>query len=84
MDLELLGNVFWEGEHIRLVHTSKDISRELVKQVTSSCRKIRCKCVCERLARLSTSHDVTLMFLQLFSCLTTSSCLIIVSLPVLS
>ena len=42
------GNVLWEGDHVRLVLTSKDskgLSKELVSQVSSSLRKIGCRCV---------------------------------------
>ena len=48
-DLGLVrGNVFWEGDHVRLVLTPKDskgLSKELVSQVSSSLRKIGCRCV---------------------------------------
>ena len=39
---------FWEGEHVRLVVTprdSKGLNNELVSQVSSSLRKIGCRCV---------------------------------------
>ena len=42
------GNVFWEGDHVRLVLTPKDskgLPKELVSQVSSSLRKIGCRCV---------------------------------------
>ena len=42
------GNVLWEGDHVRLVLTPKDskgLSKELVSQVSSSLRKIACRCV---------------------------------------
>ena len=42
------GNVLWEGDHVRLVLTPKDskgLSKELVSQVSSSLRKIGCRCV---------------------------------------
>ena len=42
------GNVFWEGEHIRLVLTPKDskgLTKVFVSQVSSSLRKIGCRCV---------------------------------------
>ena len=41
------GNVLWEG-HVRLVLTPKDskgLSKELVSQVSSSLKKIGCRCV---------------------------------------
>ena len=42
------GNVRWEGDHVRLVLTTKDskgLSKELVSQVSSSLRKIGGRCV---------------------------------------
>ena len=42
------GNVLWEGDHVRLVLTPKDskgLSKELVSRVSSSLRKIGCRCV---------------------------------------
>ena len=42
------GNVLWEGDHVRLVLTPKDskgLSKELVSQVSSSLRRIGCRCV---------------------------------------
>ena len=42
------GIVLWEGDHVRLVLTPKDskgLSKELVSQVSSSLRKIGCRCV---------------------------------------
>ena len=42
------GNVLWEGDHVRLVLTPEDstgLSEELVSQVSSSLRKIDCRCV---------------------------------------
>ena len=43
------GNVLWEGDHVKLVLTPKDskgLSKELVSQVSSSLRKIGCRCLC--------------------------------------
>ena len=40
--------MLWEGDHVRLVLTPKDskgLSKELVRQVSSSLRKIGCRCV---------------------------------------
>ena len=46
LDSFVRGNVFWEGEHVRLVLThSKGLSKELVNQVSASLRKIGCRCV---------------------------------------
>ena len=42
------GNVRWEGDHVRLILTvadSKGVTRELVSQVSSSLRRIGCRCV---------------------------------------
>ena len=42
------GNVLWEGDNVTLVLTPKDstgLSKELVSQVSSSLRKIGCRCV---------------------------------------
>ena len=48
-DLGLVSwNVLWEGHHVRLVLTPKDskgLSKELISQVSSSLRKIGCRCV---------------------------------------
>ena len=46
--VDLRGNMLWEGDHGRLVLTSKDskgLSKELVSQESSSLRKIGCTCV---------------------------------------
>ena len=48
------GKVFWEGEHVRLVLTprgSKGLTKELVSQVSSSLRKIGCRCVLDETIR---------------------------------
>ena len=48
------GKVSLEGEHVRLVLTprdSKELTRELVSQVSSSLRKIGCRCVLDETAR---------------------------------
>ena len=40
--------MFWEREHVRLVLTSNDskgLTKELVSQVSTSLRKIGCRCV---------------------------------------
>ena len=41
-------DVFWEGEHVRLVLTPngrKGLTREFVSQLSASSRKIGCRCV---------------------------------------
>ena len=46
--------MFWEGEHVRLVLTprnSKGLTKELVSQVSSSLRKIGCRCVLDETIR---------------------------------
>ena len=48
------GKVFWEGEHERLALTprdSKGLTKELVIQVSSSLRKIGCRCVLDETIR---------------------------------
>ena len=48
LDSFVRGAAFWEGEHVRLVLTpdvSKQLTKELVSQVSASLRKIRCRCV---------------------------------------
>ena len=40
--------MLWEGNHVRIVLTPKDskrLSKEVVSQVSSSLRKIGCRCV---------------------------------------
>ena len=48
LDSFVRGAAFWEGEHVRLVLTpddSKQLTKELVSQVSASLRKIGCRCV---------------------------------------
>ena len=50
----VMGNVLWEGDHIRLVLMKKDskgISSKLVKEVSASLRKIGCQCVIDEQVR---------------------------------
>ena len=52
------GKVYWEGDHVRLLLTSKDskgISKELVRDVSSVLRGIGCRCVLDDSKRLDTS-----------------------------
>ena len=44
----VMGKVLWKGDHVRLVLTPKDskgLCKVLVSQVSSSLRKIFCRCV---------------------------------------
>ena len=46
------GKVFWEGQHISLTpRDSKGFTKELVSQVSSSLRKIGCRCVLDETIR---------------------------------
>ena len=48
------GKVAWEGDHVRLVLTSKDskgLTKELVSQVSAQLRKIGCRCVLDEALR---------------------------------
>ena len=50
----VMGNVLWEGDHIRLVLTKKDskgVSSKLIKQVSASLRNIACRCVIDEQVR---------------------------------
>ena len=50
--------MYWEGDHVRLLLTSKDskgISKELVRDVSSVLRGIGCRCVLDDSKRLDTS-----------------------------
>ena len=43
-----MGKVLWKGDHVRLVLSSKDskgLCKVLVSEVSSSLRKIVCRCV---------------------------------------
>ena len=45
------GKVFWEGEHVLTSGDSKGLTKELVSQVSSSLRKIGCRCVLDETIR---------------------------------
>ena len=48
------GNVRWEGDHVRLVLTTKDskgLTKALVSKVSSCIRKIGCRCVLDEQVR---------------------------------
>ena len=58
----------WEGDHIRLVFTkdSKDVSSELVKQVSASLRKIGCRCVKDQQVRKTCKSRVVMRLCMLW------------------
>ena len=48
--------MYWEGDHVRLLLTSKDgkgISKELVREVSSVLTGIGCQCVLEFISQVN-------------------------------